>query len=95
MMQNDVELWAWVNQVVDVYDEARFWVSARRCQRELQEAGYRTTPPPEDEEADWVLVFDITDGEHGKRSSIPQWRPRALWEAYHAAQGTLSHFMNE
>ena len=79
MIQDDAELWTWVNRVVDAYeaDEARHWACVRQCQQELQEAGYRTTPPPEHEAADWVLVIDTTNDER----DIPANKP-------------LSRFMN-
>ena len=92
----DAELWAWLNQAVDAYqaDEARLWARVHQCQRELQHAGYRTTPPPEHEAADWVLVIDATTDERGIPANKPLWKSRMPWEAYQAAQEDVSGFTN-
>lgn len=92
----DTELWAWLNQVADAYqaDKACLWARLHQCRYELDEAGYRTTSPPEYEAADWVLVIDATNDERGIPANKPQWKPRAPWEAYQAAEDELSQFMN-
>jgi hypothetical protein len=63
-----------------------------QCQHELQEAGYCTTSPPEHEAADWLLVIDTTNDERGIPANKPQWKPRAAWDAYHAAREQVSRF---
>ena len=92
----DTELWAWLNRVADAYqaDKARLWARVRQCQHELDEAGYRTTSPPEHEAVDWVLVIDTTNDERGIPANKPQWKPRVPWEAYQAAREEVSRFMN-
>lgn len=95
-MQDDAELWGWLNQVADAYqaDKVRFWARVRQCQQELQKAGYRTTSPPKHEAPDWVLVIDTTNDERGIPANKPQWKPRAALEAYQVAQDELSRFIN-
>ena len=95
-MWDDAELWAWLNQAADAYqaDKTRFWARVHQYRYELDEAGYRTTSPPEHEAADWVLVIDTTNDERGIPANKHQWKPRALWEAYQTARDELSRFMN-
>jgi len=92
-MQDDAELWAWVNQVADAYeaDEARLWTRVHQCQHQLKEAGYRTTPPPEHEAADWVLVIDTTNDEHG----IPANKPNGTRQPRLQTAGGRSPFRTE
>ena len=95
-MWDDTELWAWLNQVADAYqaDKTRLWARVHQCQHELDEAGYRTTSPPENEADNWVLVIDTTNDERGIPANKPQWKPRARWEAYQAAREEVSRLMN-
>lgn len=92
----DTELWAWLNKVADAYqaDKGCLWARLHQCRHELDEAGYRTTSPPEHEAADWVLVIDTTNDERGIPANKPQWKPRAPWEAYQVAREGVSRFMN-
>jgi hypothetical protein len=79
-MWDDAELWAWLNRAADAYqaDKTCLWARVHQCQHELDEAGYRTTSPPEHEADDGGPVAAEPKVHFGRGQTSIDWRQRMV-----------------